>query len=100
MGCDMKLSVVRSAAAVGALALCGVLVLVPVGASADTGNVPVLSLEVQDAVEGYPSVGSLAAAFANAAHEAVIVLDRDLTGVPSDPVVSVRESAAITLDLI
>ncbi|MFB2583036.1 InlB B-repeat-containing protein [Herbiconiux sp. P15] len=95
----MKLSVVRSAAVFGAAALFGVLVLAPVGASADTGDVPVPSLEVQDPVEGYPSVASLAAAFANAAHEAVIVLDQDLTGVPSDPVVSVRESAAITLDL-
>jgi hypothetical protein len=95
----MKLSVVRSAAGVAALALSGVLVLAPIGAYADTGDAPAPPLEVQAPLESYPTVASLANAFANAAHEAVIVLDQDLTGVPSDPVVSGRDSAAITLDL-
>jgi uncharacterized repeat protein (TIGR02543 family) len=47
----------------------------------------------------YPTVASLAAAFANATPGEVITLSQDLTGTPSDPPIVVRADTAITLDL-
>ncbi|MGD8166648.1 InlB B-repeat-containing protein [Herbiconiux sp. P16] len=95
----MKLSVFSSAAVVAAAAFSGVLVLAPVGANADTDGAPAPSPAVQAALESYPTVASLATAFANAAPDAVIMLSQDLTGVASDPAVSVRDATPITLDL-
>ncbi|WP_368496888.1 InlB B-repeat-containing protein [Herbiconiux sp. A18JL235] len=95
----MKLFVMSGAAVIAAATLSGVLVLAPTVAYADTAGAPAPSLVVQDALEGYPTVASLASAFTDAAPDAVITLSQDLTGVASDPVVSVRDGGAVTLDL-
>jgi uncharacterized repeat protein (TIGR02543 family) len=95
----MKLSVLRSATVLAAAAFSSVLVLAPVGAYADTADSPAPPAVGELLADSYPTVASLATAFANAAPNAVIMLSQDLTGGPSDPAVSVRDATPVTLDL-